>query len=105
MSQGMIAPQPVPKNTKCLDPNEPVLMFDGTFKAAKDIKPKDLLMGDDSTPRTVLATSSGIDEMYKIVPVTGQSYIIGNSHMLSIRCTANPKVENRKDRQSFNVYW
>ena len=36
---------------KCLGKEEPVLMYDGTTKKAKDVKKGDLLMGPDSLPR------------------------------------------------------
>lgn len=42
---------------KCLGRNTKVLMFDGTVKNVQDIKVGDLLMGDDSTARTVLSTT------------------------------------------------
>ena len=51
---------------KCLGVNTPVIMFDGSIKMVQDIKTGELIMGDDSTPRTVLSTASGEDEMYKI---------------------------------------
>ena len=37
----------------------PVLMFDGSVKTAGELNPGDLLMGDDSTPRTVLSVEHG----------------------------------------------
>src|SRR5581483_4323038 len=101
----MIGSQSVNSFTKQLDPNELVLMFDGSFKAVKDLKPKDLLMGDDSHPCTVLDTKSGEDNMYKIVPINGESYVVSGTHVISLHCSHSPSIRNWKERKSFNVYW
>lgn len=47
-------------------PTDLLLMADGTRKMAKDVGVGDKLMGDDSTPRNVLATNSGIEELFEI---------------------------------------
>jgi Hom_end-associated Hint/Phage terminase large subunit/LAGLIDADG-like domain len=72
---------------KCLAPNTPVLMFDGTIKMVQDIRVGDQLMGDDSTPRTVLSVCSGQDEMFEVVPVKGDSFIVNKPHILSLKKT------------------
>ena len=53
---------------KCLAPDTPVLMYDGTVKQAKDVQIGDQLMGPDSTPRNVLQLGSGRSTMYKVIP-------------------------------------
>lgn len=70
---------------KCLEPNTPVLMFNGDKKLAKNIITGDILMGDDSTPRTVLSTCTGTEEMYEIILETGESYTVNKSHILSLK--------------------
>ena len=40
---------------KCLGIDTEILMYDGTIKKVQDVVKGDLLMGDDSTPRTVLS--------------------------------------------------
>ena len=47
----------------CERPTQEVIMADLTVKKIKDIKGGDLVMGDDGTPRTVLATMRGRSEM------------------------------------------
>lgn len=74
-----------PGTGKCLAPGTPVLMYDGTIKAVEDIKIGELLMGDDSTPRTVLSTCSGIDTMYKVTQAKGDSYTVNAPHILSLK--------------------
>lgn len=71
-------------NTGCLDPETPILMYDGSIKPSKDIKLHDLLMGDDSTPRRVLKLFRGEDEMYDINSCYGETYRVNKSHVLSV---------------------
>lgn len=71
---------------KCLGPDEPVLMFDGTVKPAKEVKVGDQLMGDDSTPRNVLFANAGYGKLHRIVPLRGRSWICNDAHILSLRC-------------------
>lgn len=67
---------------KCLHPDTEVILFSGSLKAAKDVVPGDQLMGDDSTPRNVLSVCTGIDDMYEVVPVKGESFICNKEHIL-----------------------
>ena len=69
----------------CLAYGTKVLMYDGSFKEVQDIVEGDILMGPDSTPRNVLSTAQGIDEMYKINQVNGISYTVNSEHILSLK--------------------
>ena len=60
----------------CLGKNTSVLMFDGSIKMSQDIKVGDELMGADSTKRIVLKTNCGISNLYKVVPVKGEEWIL-----------------------------
>lgn len=74
---------------KCLVKGTPVLMFDGTIKPVEEIQVGDVLMGDDSTPRIVLTTTTGTELCYDIVPVKGQKWGCNQSHILSLVCNGN----------------
>lgn len=74
-----------PGSGKCLAPGTPVLMFDGTIKKVEDIHPGDVLMGDDSTPRRVLTTTSGTDQMYRIGQSRADDYVVNEPHILVLR--------------------
>ena len=69
---------------KCLAEDTLVLMYDGEIKKVQDIQTGDILMGDDSTPRNVLSTCSGIDDLYQVCQPNG-SYYVNKSHILSLR--------------------
>ena len=73
---------------KCHSPNTFVLMADGTQRKIKDVCVGDLLMGDDSTPRKVLDTVSGQDQMYRIDPVKGDSWVCNSQHELVLVANA-----------------
>ena len=51
----------------------------------QDITTDDLLMGDDSTPRRVLGTTTGTDKLYKITPAKGESYTVNEPHVLCLK--------------------
>lgn len=74
-----------PGGGKCLGYNTPVMMSDGSIKKVQDVKIGDLIMGDDSKPRTILSLASGKEMMYRISPVKGDSYIVNESHILSLK--------------------
>lgn len=71
---------------KCLGIDTEILMYDGTIKKVQDVVKGDLLMGDDSTPRKVLSLARGREQMYKVESQKGDSYIVNESHILSLKC-------------------
>jgi len=68
----------------CHAKGQKVLMYSGDFKKVENIKIGDILMGPDSTPRTVLNLFRGRGKMYKIVPKRGKSFIVNEDHILSL---------------------
>ena len=92
---------------KCHAINTPIIMYDGTIKMVQDIQVNDLLMGDDSTPRRVLSLAQGVDKMYNIIPVKGESYVVNQEHILCLKASGFPKIShnNHKNNTSYNVQW
>ena len=74
----------LPGTGKCLGKDTPVLMWDGSMKMSQDILIGDLLMGDDSTPRKVLGTTKGVDQLYRIIPNKGEPWVCNSQHVLSL---------------------
>ena len=70
---------------KCLGKGTKLLMYDGSIKKVEDVVVGDLLMGDDSTPRTVLSLARGKEQMYWVHQNKGESYRVNESHILSLR--------------------
>lgn len=67
---------------KCVGEDTEIIMYSGKIKLARDIKVGDRIMGDDSTPRTVLSTFSGQGPMYEIIPIKGESFTCNGDHIL-----------------------
>lgn len=61
-----------------------ILMFDGTTKNVENVSIGDKLMGPDSTPREVLKLASGRENMVKITPTKGESFIVNMGHILHL---------------------
>jgi len=80
---------------KCHGKGTKILMYDGSIKNVEDVLVGDLLMGDDSKPRTVLSLARGKDKMYKITPLNGGNpWTCNNPHILSLKKTGSYEVVN-----------
>lgn len=90
-NNNMILLQGAGSTSKCLGPDVPVRMFDGSVKRAQDVAIGDVLMGDDSKPRNVLQTSSGRSGLYRITPERGESWVCNDEHILSLRVNQDKK--------------
>ena len=76
---------------KCLDGDTKVLLWDGGYKLAKNIKVGDILIGDNSTPRNVLSITEGEELMFEIIQNYGEKYIVNKSHILSLKIPGHKK--------------
>ena len=76
---------------KCLGGEVNVMMYNGKIKNVKEIKVGDLLMGDDSQPRTVISLARGREQMYRVIPEEGMSYTCNESHILSLKYATDYK--------------
>lgn len=81
---------------KCLGKDTPIMMYNGTIKMVQDVNVDDIIMGDDSTPRRVLSTVNGREQLYKVYELSNingydtteyetTEYIVNESHILSLR--------------------
>ena len=77
-----------------------ILMYDGTTRAVQDVAVGDLLMGDDSTPRTVKELFRGTDVMYEIRPIKGEPFVVNQDHVLSLKMTNLITHVKRSDSKS-----
>lgn len=87
---------------KCHSFNTPIILNNGKTKMVQDIKVGDLLMGDDSTPRTVTSLARGEDEMYEIIPIKGDSYKVNQEHILCLKASGFPRFNNPNDNNNTN---
>lgn len=103
---------------KCLGRDTPILMWDGTIKPVQDIVVGDQLMGDNSTPRTVLSLARGREKMYRVrepTYITNQyktsisykpnvGYIVNESHILSLRQAHCPSTASQEDIEKYLTF-
>lgn len=68
----------------CFGKGTPILLHDGTIKPAEDIRTGDLLMGDDTTPRTVGKLHRGRENLYRFEYVDGTRHVFNESHILCL---------------------
>ena len=86
---------------KCHGINTSIMMYNGSIKMVQDIKEGELLMGDDSTPRKILSLARGIDKMYHIIPVKGESYKVNSEHILCLKYSGKPCISSKYNTVSW----
>lgn len=67
---------------KCMAPDTPVVMADGSLQQIDHINVHDQVMGDDGTPRNVTALAAGIGAMYEVTLADGESFTVTENHEL-----------------------
>lgn len=82
-----------------------VIMYNGTIKKVEDLVIGDLLMGADSLPKKVLNVNSNFGDLYEIIPVKGDNYIVSLNHSISLVGSAKPSLSWHKDRMRYMVTW
>uniref|UniRef100_UPI00258B2A87 Hint domain-containing homing endonuclease n=1 Tax=Pseudomonas sp. TaxID=306 RepID=UPI00258B2A87 len=91
---------------KCMGAGTPILMFDGSVKLVENVVVGDLLMGPDSKPRTVLSLARGSEMLYRVTPVKGDSYVVNESHILSLKRTgirSDPQYPSQQGGAVVNI--
>jgi len=90
-------------NAKCLAPNTKVLMFNGKWKRVDSISVGEQVMGIDNTPRTVLSTTNGVEEMFSVShKIGGDTYVVNKSHILALESQSGRKIN--KNILSYNQF-
>ena len=95
------------RGEKCLDPDTPILMWNGSTKLAKKVKTGDLLVGDNNRSRKVLSICEGSDKMYNIRQRKGDDYIVSETHILILKFSGHRGYcwSVHKTRSSYRVCW
>ncbi|RZD39832.1 MAG: hypothetical protein CXT73_07215, partial [Methanobacteriota archaeon] len=94
-----------PGTGKCHAKDTPIMLSNGKIKMVQDITTEDKLMGDDSTPRNVLALGSGREKMYRIEQVKGDDYTVNESHILSLTMSKAGKKGDKHQTILGNRYF
>ncbi len=80
----------------CFAKDTPILMYDGTSKPVQDVNVDDVLMGDDSTPRTVKQLFRGCSDMYRVRPKKSEHFVVNGEHILVVKAEKYQRVIKRK---------
>jgi DNA-directed RNA polymerase beta subunit len=95
-SWGMVCP------AECFDPETMILMWDGTFKRAGDIKIDDTLIDDLGNQTTVRSTCEGFKNMYDVIPdkKNFMRHRVTDNHILTLKIRGHKVIRksNRSDR-------
>jgi len=107
MAQNFVGANNLPYFTQdgqfgCVDPETPILLWDGNIKLAKDITTSDILVGDDGKQRHISKIVSGNDEMYEISSGNEyhhfSPYVVNSLHILTLRCLVHKMIYKTKDQ-------
>lgn len=80
---------------KCLAKGTQIIMYDGSTKNVENIMVNDKIMGDDGTPRNILSTTKGYEDMFKIFNNDMDvDYTVNKSHILSLKCKNYVEIDN-----------
>jgi P4 family phage/plasmid primase-like protien len=83
-----------------------IMMIDGSTKNVEDVVIGDVLMGDDSKPRNVLKLHRGESDMWKIVPVKGEPFVVNGDHSLSMKLDGTVTAYRAsKANEEWTVRW
>lgn len=78
---------------KCHGKGTEIIDFSGRIVKVEDVKPGDLLMGPDGKPRTVLGTTKGYGNLFRVSPKAGGNpFVCNDVHVLSLK---KVRPENR----------
>lgn len=76
----------------CIDPETPVLLWNGNIEKAKNIKVGDKLIGDDGGCRIVSKLTDGVDEMYEVSNGNMDNYIVNSHHILTVSFSGHKTI-------------
>ncbi len=94
-----------PGTGKCHTKGTKILMYNGTIKNVEDVIVGDKLMGDDSTPRTVLSLATGQENCYEIIPNKfGDKFGVNESHILVLYVSPTKKGNSKIVEMSVKDY-
>jgi len=92
---------------ECFDPETMILMWDGTFKRAGDVKIDDILIDDLGNPTSVRSTCEGFKNMYDVIP-DKKNFIkhrVTDNHILTLKIRGHKVIRpsNRSDKNYTHI--
>lgn len=90
---------------KCLKEGTLVCMYNGDLVPVENIVTGDLLMGDDSSARTVLSTTSGSGNLYKVIQNRGIEYSVNENHILTLKASNVDRIFYDETSNRYTCRW
>jgi DNA-directed RNA polymerase beta subunit len=89
---------------ECFDPETEILMWDGTYKLAKNILIGDVLIDDLGNSTTVRTTCSGFKNMYDIIPDKSNfmKHRVTDNHILTLKIRGHKSISKKSRNSSSN---
>jgi DNA gyrase/topoisomerase IV subunit B len=87
----------------CIDPETPVLLWNGSIEKAKNIKVNDMLIGDDGECRIVSKLTQGVDEMYEVTNGNMDSYVVNSHHILTVSFSGHKSIYWKKSSNCWSM--
>ena len=91
--------------SKCVDPETNVLLWNGSMKRAKDIQIDDVIIADDGLPSKVKNICKGEDTMYSIFQNKGITYKVNSKHTLTLKCPSHKNLKWHNKSKTWVVGW
>lgn len=89
---------------KCHKIDTPIMLGSGKIAKVQDLNVGDKVMGDDSSPRTILSLCRGVDDMYEIIPRKGDPFTVNKEHILCLKAPSYPAVTHGSHKK-ITVSW
>ena len=90
-----------PGTGKCLEKGTEVLMADGTIKKIEDIVVGDKVQSYNRV-NTVIQIHNGIDKGYRIIPSSGESFVVSAGHILTL-CERFNRLGNSTEQKLIDM--
>jgi len=87
----------------CFASNTQITLYDKSVIMSHNICVGHVLMGDDGTPRNVIRTLTGTDEMYTVHQMNGMSYTVNSQHTLVVRMPNSPHIREIRIQEFMNL--
>uniref|UniRef100_A0A6C0I1E6 DNA topoisomerase (ATP-hydrolyzing) n=1 Tax=viral metagenome TaxID=1070528 RepID=A0A6C0I1E6_9ZZZZ len=88
---------------KCVSPETPILLWNGTIKQAKLVEIGDVLINDEGKQTTVTELFKGNDNMYEIQQNKGDNFTVNSEHTLTLKITNHCSIVWNEEKQRWKL--
>jgi len=89
----------------CLKAGSLIPLWNGDIKKIEDLELGEKIIGDDGTPRNILNKITGNGKLYEVSQFRGQSYIVNENHILSVRMPDHKVIFWNTAKSGWSMLW